>query len=94
MCGLDVGELIFNGGDCHIYKNHFSQVEELLSREAKELPILSISKNAQEILNKIKKSDESVLSEIESEFYEFITASDFKLHNYNPHPTIKAEMAV
>jgi thymidylate synthase len=39
------GELIFNGGDCHIYKNHLNQVATMLEREPKELPVLEIHKN-------------------------------------------------
>jgi thymidylate synthase len=31
--GLDVGEFIWTGGDCHIYDNHVEQVREQLSRE-------------------------------------------------------------
>lgn len=40
ICGLDVGELIYMGGDCHIYKNHIEQVKEQLLREPHELPEL------------------------------------------------------
>ena len=41
-CGLEVGEFIWVGGDCHIYSNHFDQVRELLSREPRPFPKLLI----------------------------------------------------
>jgi len=37
-CGLRVGKLILSIGDCHIYRNHFEQVELQLSREPYPLP--------------------------------------------------------
>ena len=37
---LDVGELIWTGGDCHIYLNHVEQVKEQLTREPLPLPTL------------------------------------------------------
>lgn len=40
LTGLGVGEFIWNGGDCHIYKNHIEQVKEQLLREPLELPTL------------------------------------------------------
>lgn len=40
ITGLQVGELIYMGGDCHIYKNHIEQVKEQLLREPLELPKL------------------------------------------------------
>lgn len=42
VCELDVGEFVYTLGDCHIYKNHLSQVNELLSREPLPLPHLEI----------------------------------------------------
>lgn len=40
IIGASVGDLIFSGGDCHIYLDHLPQVQELLKREPKELPML------------------------------------------------------
>lgn len=42
VCGLEVGEFIHTFGDCHIYRNHLEQVEELLAREPLPLPKLEI----------------------------------------------------
>lgn len=42
-CGLDVGELIYTGGDVHIYQNHVEQVKEQLTREPYELPTLRVN---------------------------------------------------
>ena len=36
--GLEVGELIWSGGDCHIYDNHVNQVREQISREPYDFP--------------------------------------------------------
>jgi thymidylate synthase len=42
-CGLQPGEFIHTLGDAHIYSNHFSQVEELLSREPRQLPEMRLN---------------------------------------------------
>jgi thymidylate synthase len=40
--GLEPGEFIWVGGDCHIYANHEAQVREQLSREVRPFPRLTI----------------------------------------------------
>ncbi|EPD29455.1 thymidylate synthase [Gleimia europaea] len=42
--GLEVGDLIWTGGDCHIYNNHFEQVRTQLEREPYPFPTLALRK--------------------------------------------------
>lgn len=42
QCDLAVGDFIWTGGDCHLYSNHFQQVEEQLSRTPFPYPRLNI----------------------------------------------------
>lgn len=42
QCNLAVGEFVWSGGDCHIYKNHIEQVKKQLQREPRRLPQLVI----------------------------------------------------
>ena len=42
QCDLQLGDFIWTGGDCHIYSNHFQQVELQLSREPLPYPTLNI----------------------------------------------------
>lgn len=44
QCGLAVGELIWSGGDTHIYLNHLEQVKLQLTREPYPLPQLVIAR--------------------------------------------------
>lgn len=44
--GLDVGDFIWTGGDCHIYDNHAEQVREQLSRQPYPFPDLQLRKAA------------------------------------------------
>jgi thymidylate synthase len=44
QAGLEVGELIWTGGDCHIYDNHIDQVTEQLSRNPLAFPSLEVRK--------------------------------------------------
>ncbi|UYE98649.1 thymidylate synthase [Xanthomonas phage XbC2] len=45
VCGLEVGEFVWMGGDVHIYQNHVDAVNEQLSREPREMPTLWIDKS-------------------------------------------------
>ena len=42
--GLDVGDFVWTGGDCHVYDNHVDQVREQLSRAAYPSPRLELRK--------------------------------------------------
>ena len=42
--GLEPGEFIWTGGDCHIYDNHVEQVEKQLARDPFPYPTLKIAK--------------------------------------------------
>ena len=42
QCDLEPGEFVWTGGDCHVYTNHFEQVDLQLSREPLPLPRLAI----------------------------------------------------
>lgn len=49
VCGLEVGEFIWTGGDCHIYQNHREQVELQLTRELYTLPTLTLNPEVNDI---------------------------------------------
>ena len=40
--GLEVGDFVWTGGDCHVYDNHVDQVREQLSREPFPFPELRL----------------------------------------------------
>ncbi|GAF44768.1 thymidylate synthase [Rhodococcus wratislaviensis] len=44
QAGLEPGDFIWTGGDCHIYDNHVDQVTEQLSREPLPYPTLKLNK--------------------------------------------------
>lgn len=78
VCDLEVGELIWSGGDCHIYNNHVEQMQEQISRfnrgEVYTLPELQLDKS-------IKDIDDFSFEHIE-------------LLNYQSGSSIKGEVAV
>ncbi len=71
---LEPGELIWTGGDCHLYLNHLEQADEQLEREPLPLPRLELQRRPPSIFD-----------------YEY---EDFTLVGYQPHPHIKAAVAV
>ncbi|MFD4928739.1 thymidylate synthase [Peribacillus butanolivorans] len=74
QCELEVGELIFTGGDVHLYLNHIEQAKLQLSRQTRALPQLKILSKPLTIFD--------------------YKLEDFEITDYNPHPHIKAEVAV
>jgi thymidylate synthase len=44
QCGLEPGEFIWTGGDCHLYLNHLDQARLQLTRTPRALPKLVISR--------------------------------------------------
>jgi len=40
--GLEVGDFVWTGGDCHLYDNHMEQVALQLTREPRPYPTLKI----------------------------------------------------
>ncbi|WP_274362272.1 thymidylate synthase [Paenibacillus thermotolerans] len=51
QCDLEVGELIWSGGDVHIYSNHMEQVKLQLTREPYPLPKLVIHRRPESIFD-------------------------------------------
>jgi thymidylate synthase len=44
QCDLDVGDLVWTGGDCHLYLNHLEQADTQLSRDPYPLPRLVLKR--------------------------------------------------
>ncbi len=51
QCDLDVGDFIWTGGDCHIYNNHFEQVQTQLARTPHPYPELVIQRRPESIFD-------------------------------------------
>lgn len=49
--GLEPGDFVWTGGDCHIYDNHLDQVREQLSRDAYPYPSLRFAREPESIFD-------------------------------------------
>jgi thymidylate synthase len=49
QCDLEPGEFVWTGGDCHVYTNHFEQVETQLARHPHPLPRLVLARRPESI---------------------------------------------
>ena len=41
-CGVQPGELVWTGGDCHVYENHVEPLERQLKRDPKPFPTVAV----------------------------------------------------
>jgi thymidylate synthase len=51
QCDLEVGELIWTGGDCHVYDNHREQIETQLARDPYPYPSLALRRRPASIFD-------------------------------------------
>lgn len=49
QCGLEAGDLVWQGGDVHLYDNHLTQAYEQLKREPYPLPTLHLAEDVESI---------------------------------------------
>ena len=82
VTGLKVGVFSHVFGDLHLYNNHKDQAAIQLSRASRHMPQLYLN---------LKKQESAARAIVA---IEALTFEDFKLDNYNPHPAIKAPVAV
>ncbi len=50
VCGLQPGDFIWTGGDCHLYANHLEQADLQLSREPLPLPVMKLNPAVTDLL--------------------------------------------
>lgn len=91
--GYKAGKLTLVIGNAHIYQNHVAQMEEQIRRQDVENIYRQVIGSA-ETLPTLSINKDSSLFPVEIDHGIGYTLSDFTLNDYNPMPTIKAEMAV
>ncbi len=74
QCDLVPGDLVWTGGDCHLYLNHLAQADEQLQRTPRPLPRLALQRRPPTVFD-----------------YAY---DDLVVTGYDPHPAIKAPIAV
>ncbi|ULQ45478.1 thymidylate synthase [Flagellatimonas centrodinii] len=74
VCGLQPGDFVWTGGDCHLYANHLEQAALQLTRPPRALPRMELNPAV-------------------TDLFAFVP-EDFTLTGYDPHPHIKAPVAV
>ncbi len=60
QCNLKVGDFVWSGGDCHIYTNHFNQVDTQLRRKPKKLPNIQINRKPESIFDYVYEDFELI----------------------------------
>ena len=86
MCNLIPGDLIFSGGNTHIYMNHVEQCKEILRREPKELCEL--------VIGGLPYKFRHLSTKEQLKYVLKLRPKDFVLKGYESHPPIKGKMAV
>ena len=71
VCGLEAGEFVWTGGDCHLYLNHLNQAREQITRKPKRLPKLVL---------------EASIMGIDDFRYEHIKIEGYEHHPHIPAP--------
>jgi thymidylate synthase len=49
VCGYELGDFVWTGGDCHLYLNHLDQTHLQLSRELRPLPTLRLNPEVKDL---------------------------------------------
>jgi thymidylate synthase len=49
VCGLEVGDFVWTGGDVHLYLNHIDQAKEQINREPRPFPTLNLNSSVESI---------------------------------------------
>lgn len=61
ICDLDVGDLIYSGGDVHLYSNHIEKANSVIHSPAYDLPTLKINRKLTSI-DDLRMSDFELLN--------------------------------